>query len=101
MKITIFPKSRLGKWSTGLNLVFLAVTVLLYIFAEKYNFVQSDAFITIFGGAALIMGVIAGGIGLVSVLKDKERSVFVFLAIVLALVVLGFILGDFIGLPDV
>jgi hypothetical protein len=57
--------------------------------------------ITIFSVAAVIASVIAFFIGVTDVIKNKERSVLVFLAIIVGLVVLAFIFGDILGIPDI
>lgn len=101
MKISFLPKSRLGKWSAGLNIFFLSVSIFFYIFAELFNVITSDMLITIFGAAAVIASIIAFFIGVTAVIKNKERSFLVFLAIIVGLVVLAFIFGNILGLPDI
>lgn len=101
MKISFLPKSCSGKWSAGLNIFFLLVSIFFYIFAELLNIITSDMLITIFGATAVIASVIAFFIGITTVIKNKERSVLVFLAIFVGFVVLTFIFGDILGLPDI
>lgn len=101
MKISFLPKSCLGKWSAGLNIFFLLIGIFFYFFAELLNVVTSDMLITIFGATAVIASVIAFFIGVITVIKDRERSVLVFLAIFIGFVILIFIFGDILGFPDI
>lgn len=101
IKINFLPKSRWGKWSAGLNMFFLLVSIFFYIFAELLNVITSDMVVTIFGATAVIASVIAFFIGITSVIKNKERSILVFISIFVGFVVLLFIFGDILGLPDI
>ncbi|MCB2292384.1 hypothetical protein LGK95_02370 [Clostridium algoriphilum] len=101
MKISFLPKSRLGNWAVGLSIFFLLVAIFFYIFAERLHVITSDMLVTIFGATSIIASVIAFFIGVVAIIKNKERSVLVFLAIFIGFVVLAFIIGDILGFPDV
>lgn len=56
---------------------------------------------TIAGVSSGITSIIVFFTGIIAVIKSKEWSVLVFLAILIGFVVLLFILGDMLGLPDV
>ena len=56
--------------------------------------ISSDMLIRIVGATSVIAQIIAFAFGVIAVIKNKERSFLVFLAILLGLVVLGFIFGD-------
>src|SRR5689334_19677758 len=101
MKISFLPKSRLGTWTAGLNIFFLLVCIFLYIFAELKHVIISDSLIGIVGATSLIALVTVFFTGIIAVIKNKERSVLVFLAILIGSVILAFILGGILGLPDV
>jgi hypothetical protein len=98
MRISILPKRALGWWSVGLAI--LALLFLSPIFSIFRLFsvasqiglspgqIKGIAF-AIAGGAAFITG-------LISIIKSKERSIFVFLAMLIGLCALGFVLGEII-----
>ncbi len=98
MKTSLLPKSRRGAWSAGLISFTLSVFIFFYVFAELLHFITSDIVIRIFGALAVIASLIAIFIGVAAVIKNKERSFLVFLAILIGLVVLAFIVGDISGL---
>lgn len=101
MKIILIPKSRIGKWSVGLSIFFILASIFFYIFAELFKVITSDILISIVGATSIIAQIIAFILGVIAVVKNKEYSSLVFLAILIGLVVLGFIFGDVLGLPDV
>jgi len=94
------PKTKAGKWSVGLIIVFFVlfgVFQLLVASGQRggatffYNLVLT---IPIF--LAGISGIFAFIIGLISIIKSKERSVLVFIATAIGLFVLIFVLGEFL-----
>ena len=101
MKISFLPKSRLATWSVGLGIYSLLVFIFGYIFAELLKVIISEILITIAGASSVIASIIAFIAGIIAVIKNKERSVLVFLAILIGLVVLAFIFGNILGFPDV
>ena len=98
MKISFLPKSRLGTWTTGLGIYSLFLFIFGYIFAELLKVITSDILITIAAASSVIASIIAFFTGIIAVIKNKERSVLVFLAILLGFVVLAFVFGDMLGL---
>lgn len=94
MKISFLPKSRLGTGSVGLNIFSVSTFIFFYIFAELLNVITSDILVTIFGATAVIASIIAFFTGVIAVIKNKERSVLVFLSIIIGFVVIAFIIGD-------
>jgi len=78
MRIIVFPKTTLGKWSVGLAIAFILSFLLaevLYGHNPDSNQVPGVILAIIFvgiGGAAFITG-------LVSVIKHKERSILVYI----------------------
>jgi hypothetical protein len=101
IRIILLPKSRMGKWSVWLSLFFILTSIFFYIFAELLKVITSDMLVSIFGTAAIIIQIIALIFGVIVVAKHKEYSSLVFLVILIGLVVLGFIFGDILGLPDI
>jgi len=87
MRITILPKAFLGRWSVGLTIAF----ILFYVLAEVlYGFeVLGPELNPALGNVLTIVAAAISGaafvMGLISVIKSKERSVFVFVAIAIGL----------------
>ncbi|MDD3840846.1 MAG: hypothetical protein PHP06_09810 [Clostridia bacterium] len=100
MKISFIPQTRLGKWSVGLIIVFFLLFALFQFLVATGQ--RGDA--TIFDNLVLTIPIFIAGIagiasfitGLTSIMKSKERSVFVFLASVIGLFVMLFVLGEII-----
>lgn len=95
------PKTHLGKWSTGLIIAFL----LLFIVFRLLVMSGQRGGATFFSNPALaITGLLMGtsGIlsfftGIIGIIKNKERSVLVFLATIIGLFILIFVLGEFLS----
>jgi hypothetical protein len=97
MRITILPKTVLGWWSFGvaiLSLVFLIFPIhwVLGLIGVAHQIGLSPGQIkgisfAIAGGAALVTG-------LISIIRRKERSILVFLAVGLGAFCLLFVLGE-------
>ncbi len=97
------PKTKLGRWSVWLIIVFFVLFILMQIIAavgRSQGAFDSDSFnayqilipITII--PAGICGLAAFFTGIISIIKSKERSVFVFLATAIGFFVLIFLLGE-------
>lgn len=101
MKISLLPKSRLGKWTVGLEAFYLLVIIFSFTFIISFKFITSEKIMHIFGATAAIATITAFITAIIAVIKNKERSILVFLAILIGLIVLAFNFGDILGLPDV
>jgi cytochrome bd-type quinol oxidase subunit 2 len=96
--VRLFPKTTLGKWSTVLIIVFLISMVKFYLLIYSgqrggETFFSNPTLsvpILIAGGA----GITAFFTGIISILKQKERSVIVFITTAIGFVVLFFALGE-------
>ena len=97
------PKTKLGKWSVRLIVVFFLLFILVQIIAavgRSQGVFDSDSFnayqilipITIIPSG--ICGIAAFITGIISILKRKERSVSVFLATIIGFLVFDFMLGE-------
>jgi len=100
MRITILPKSRLGKWAVYLIITFILLMVVFQLLVASgqrggETFLD-NLLLTIPMFLAGICGISALITGLISVIRSKERSILVFLASLLGLCVLGFVLGEII-----
>ena len=100
MRISILPKTSLGRWSVGTAAVLFLVFLLNYLLGpntlnvlefKSGSIEQVILFIVlcIFGIGSLLTGFI-------SVIKSKERSILVFLALLLGLITL-FVISDIAG----
>ena len=88
----------MGKWSTGLIVAFF---LFFALFAALVASGQRGGE-TFFGNLALTIPAFLAGVsaisamvvGIISIVRSRERSVFVFLATVIGLLVLIFLLGE-------
>ena len=98
MKITFIPKTHLGKWSVGLIISFLFFLGVFFIFVNSGetggDTIFSNLKLLIPYSIAVISAVASFFTGIISVFKNKEKSVFVFLSIILGFLVLLWILAE-------
>ena len=92
------PRTIMGKWSTGLIIaffLFFAVFLILVALGQRGNDTFfSNLTLTIPMLLAEVSGVSALVTGIIGIVKSRERSVLVFLATAIGLVVLIFSLGE-------
>ena len=96
MRISILPKSSLGRWSVGLAAAFILLSILFAVLAGLGGEPGPFALIFIANvviGVSFIAAFIAG---LISIIKSKERSILVLLAVALGFCALLFYLGEFL-----
>jgi len=87
------PKTKAGKWSVGLNAFFLiavATSVVLAVVLKILNF--DDHWWDITVAVAFPASIIALITGILAIRKYKERSVLVFLSIIIGVCTILFIL---------
>lgn len=92
------PKTILGKWSVGLIIVFFLLFALFQFLVASGQ--RGGA--TFFDNLLLAIPIFLAGIcgvssfftGLIGIVKSKERSILVFLATIIGLLVLLFLLGE-------
>jgi len=100
MGITVLPKTCLGKWSIWLIIAFIVLLTSFQILVASGQR-GGDTF---FGNLALsipmliagIVGISAFFIGIVGIIKSRERSVLVFISVIIGLFILLFVLGEFL-----
>ena len=98
MKINFIPKTRLGKWSIWLIIVFILLFIMFQILVASGQR-GGDTF---FSNLALsvpmliagISGILAFFTGIIGIIKSKDRSVLVFIATVIGFFILFFVLGE-------
>ena len=96
MRITILPKSSLGRWSVGLAASFILLSILFEVLTRLGGEPGPFALIFIANVAIGISFIAALITGLISIIKRKERSVLVFLAVLVGFCALFFFLGQFL-----
>lgn len=95
------PKTRLGKWSVGLIAAFFLLFLLLQVLVASGQrggeTFFSNLALAIPGLSMGMVGVLAFFTGTVGIIKSKERSILVFLATLIGLFVLWFVLGEILS----
>jgi len=86
MKITFLPKTRLGTYSIFLTLVNMLIFIVLSLLPYKDGYSGLEAYLQnpiqgIGTVLLLVLGIAAPVMGLMAVVKKKERSVLVFFVI--------------------
>ena len=95
MRISILPRSPLGKWAVGLAAAFILVSVLSGVLTALGG-VGPGPFGPILSVAFGVSGLAALITALISVTRSRERSILVFLALFVGLFTLIFFLGEFL-----
>ena len=100
MRISILPKTKLGKLSTGLIGAFIVFIVAFQLLVASGQRGGETFFSNLVLAIPILLagtsGVFAFAIGLTGVIRNRERSILVFLAILIGLFVLLFSLGEVI-----
>ncbi len=101
MRISIRPKSLLGKWSTGLiiaALLMVVVSIIEVVLGSRGGvtfYVTSIWQIT--NLLVVVFAILSMVIGIIGIVKSKERSAFVFVATALGVLVVVLVLIMEIG----
>jgi hypothetical protein len=93
IRITVLPKTSLGKWSVGLAAACIVLLVLLVVLVGELGLgvVKPGSLGAIMLGFAFgISGIAALVTGLVSIKKNKERSIIAFLVVVVTVLLTVF-----------
>lgn len=85
MKVTLWPKSDLGKWSARLSIAFI-----ILISLKIMNAAPMPTF------TIAILGLVGFFMGIVAMIKNKERSIPIFLSIVVGLLIIFWTVAEFI-----
>jgi predicted Abi (CAAX) family protease len=100
VRITVLPKTSLGKWSVGLVATFILFFVLFVILVASGQRGGETFFSNLLLTAPMLLagtcGVAAFVTGLIGIIKSKERSILVYLAIFIGFDILVFCLGEFL-----
>ena len=96
MRISVLPKSSLGRWSVGLAAAFILLSILFAVLTRLGGEPGPFALIFIVNIVIGISFIAAFVTGLISIIKRKERSILVFLAVLVGFGALLFFLGEFL-----
>ncbi len=95
MQIRVLPKTLLGRWSVGLGVAFILLQLLSGILTGLGG-VGPGPIGPMIGVAFGVSGIAALVTGLISVIRSKERSILVVLAMLVGLFCVFFFLGEFL-----
>ncbi|MBT3319133.1 MAG: hypothetical protein HN948_00905 [Clostridia bacterium] len=92
MKISVLPKSKLGIWSVALLIFSVLLVVLFFLLINVFNQKGGETFfsnltLTIPMICAWFAGVLSFIIGIIAVIKNKSRSMLVFISILIGFLV--------------
>ena len=97
MQISILPKSSLGKWSVGLAAAFILLSILFAVLVGLGGVRPGQIPLIMIATVTFgISGIAAFVTGLIGIIKNKERSILVFLAVAAGFFCLTFFLGEFL-----
>ena len=88
----IKPKTKLGKWSAGLNILFLIiilVSIISVLVLKILNF--DDHWWDVTVPVVFLASITAFVIGIIAIIKRKEHSFLVYLSILIGLLTILFI----------
>ena len=95
------PKTKLGKWSVlclGLFFVFFILAQIIVASGQEGGETFfSNLYISIPMTLTALSGVLAFFLGIIGIIKSKERSPLVFIAALIGLLILGFAAGELLG----
>ena len=88
----IKPKTKLGKWSVGLNIFFLIIIIVSIILVKVLGILSfDDHWWDVTVPVAFLIEMIAFFTGIRAIVKNKERSVLVYLSVVVGLLTILFV----------
>ena len=95
------PKTKLGKWSVGLNAFFLISVAVSLLFVEILKVLSfDDHWWDVTVGVAFPASIIALVTGIIAVRKYEERSVLVYLSILIGICLILFLIFHSLFLND-
>lgn len=104
MRLSFIPKSRSGKWAVGLGIASVVLTALSVFFAftigGNHDIIADNLLLTILSAALSIIWSLVCPLslpfGIYAIIKHKDWSVCVSLAVLYVLTFLLFLLGEFL-----
>jgi len=100
MKIYFMPQTRPGRWSAWLIIAFIVFFGLFYLFVATGQRGGATFFSNLYLAVPVVIAAISGisafFTGIIGVIKDRERAILVYLAMLIGLIVLLFCLAEII-----
>jgi hypothetical protein len=98
VKLYFIPKTRLGKWSISFIIAFIVFLVIHLILAASPLPETSSAnpYLIVPILLAAISGVLAFFLGLIAIIKSKERAFLVFISTILGFFVVWFVVASMV-----
>ena len=92
MKTDFMPKTRLGKWSVWLNAFFLIVIIISIILVDVLGLLSyDDHWWDVTVPILAITTITAFILGIIAIVKNKERSVLVYISVTIGFLAILFI----------
>ena len=93
------PSTKLGRWSVALAATFAALNIInATVFMPSIVEVPwRQTVLPFYGIAMMACGLAAGIVGLIAVIRRRERSWLVWLSLLNGLMVVAFVLGEFLA----
>ncbi len=82
----MMPKTKMGRWAGGFLAVFLVFFIALILGSNLLNIAPGTPLIVMVGICATIFGIAAFVTGVISLIKFKDRSFIVILAVVIGFI---------------
>jgi len=100
MRVYFIPKSRPGKWSTRLIIAFIVFYGVFWLFVASGQRGGATFFSNLLLAVPVVIAAISGisafFMGIIGVIKSRERAIPVYLAILIGFIVLLFVAGEII-----
>lgn len=87
MKIQLWSETKTGKWAASLTLIFIIFIVLKFMNVAIIRLPFPTPLIAVIGVVGFIMGVI-------SIIKNKDRSLLVLLSILIGLLIIFWVAAE-------
>ncbi len=95
------PETKLGRWSVGLNIFFLIIIIISIILVNVFGILSfDDHWWDVTVPVAFLIEMIAFFTGIRAVRKNKERSVLVYLSILMGVCVILFVIFHSLFIND-
>ena len=95
------PKTTLGKWSVGLIVLFFLLLLSARLIVASGQAGGETFFDNLYISIPMLLAGLSGTlsfvVGLIAIIKQKERSPLVFISALIGLLILGFTAGELLG----
>lgn len=87
MKVQLWSKTKIGKWAASLTLFFIVLIVLKLMNLTMIRLPFPTPFIAVFGVVGFVMG-------LISIIKNKDRALLTLLSIPIGLLIIFWVVAE-------